>query len=259
MRTKMKLLGLVVAALGALAFGLQSTSDRDGTILGIPAGSASSSAPAAEGTYHPAAGGELDELLDQVEVVRSRPEVPGYDRDCGAGHSCSFGPAWTDDVDVAGGHNGCGTRDDILARDLTDVRHRPGTHNCVVIAGELADPYTGTRIEFRKENALEVGIDHVIPLARAWDLGASRWPEERRRDFANDPLNLLAVSGPANSSKADQGPGEWLPLNAAFRCEYLARYLSVTVAYDLPITQADHDAITELEPHCSPNLRESTS
>lgn len=260
MRDKIKLLSLILGAIGALVLGLQAAAGHSQITPGSPTdsgstspspGAASSSVPPARGTYHPSAGGDLDELLDRVQVVADRSTVPGYDRDCGSGHACSFGPAWTDDVEVADGHNGCGTRDDILGRDLTDVRHRPGTHDCVVLAGTLVDPYTGTRIAFRKEHATEVGIDHIIPLARAWDLGASTWPAERRRDFANDPRNLLAVSGPANSSKGDQGPGEWLPINAAYRCEYLARYMVVAAAYDLPITQADHDTVTELAPRCA--------
>jgi len=143
------------------------------------------------------------------------------------------------------------TRNDVLARDLVDVELRPDTNGCVIIAGSLADPYTGQRISFVKERAYEVGIDHLYPLARAWDLGAATWSLDRRRDFANDPRNLLAVSGQANSSKSDRGPGEWLPLNVGYRCAYVARYLDVSIAYDLPITQADHHAVRTIAEHCT--------
>lgn len=205
----------------------------------------------AEGTYQQGAGAELDELLDQVDVVPDRPGVPGYDRECGSAHACSFGQAWSDDVDVAGGHNGCDTRNDILARDLDNTQTRPGTHGCVIIVGTLDDPYTAERIHFTKEKAYEVGVDHLYPLARAWDLGAAEWSPQQRQNFANDPRNLGAVSGSANSSKGDSGPGEWLPINSKYRCAYVADYLSVAIAYRLPITAADYDAGVELAEHCT--------
>ena len=204
-----------------------------------------------QGTYRSGAGGDLDEMLDQVSVVPDRPSVPGYDRECGTGHACSFGQDWSDDVDVHGGHNGCDTRNDILARDLVDLELRPDTNECVVIAGTLADPYIGEQISFLKEEAYEVGVDHVFALARAWDLGAAAWTIDQRRNFANDPINLLAVSGSANSSKSDRGPGEWMPLNASYRCSYVVRYLEVAIAYELPIVQADHEAARILAPYCT--------
>ena len=48
-----------------------------------------------------------------------------------------FGPAWKD-VD----HNGCDTRNDILARDLKTISDRRNA--CVITAGQLADPYSGS-------------------------------------------------------------------------------------------------------------------
>ena len=75
-------------------------------------------------------------------------------------------------------------------------------------------------------------IDHLYPLARAWDMGAARWPLRRRIDFANDQAaNLLAVDGPANASKNDAGPGEWMPINRSYRCTYVLRYLQVARKY----------------------------
>lgn len=209
-----------------------------------------SSAGTEEGTYRPPKLGRLPKLLKQVDVVPDRPDVGGYDVECGTGHACSYGPAWSDDTGAPLAHNGCDTRNDLLARSMTQLVYRDNTHECVVIAGVLDDPYTGQRIEFRKEAAHEVGIDHLIPRARAWDLGAWKWTPEQRATFANDPANLIAVSGRANSSKSDRGPGEWLPINANYRCTYIARYLAVSISYDLPITQADHSAARLQAKHC---------
>jgi hypothetical protein len=195
--------------------------------------------------------GELMRLLAKVTVVDGRPTMPGYDRDCGPGDGCSFGPDWSDDVDVELGHNGCDTRNDLLARSLQEPTFRPNSADCVVVAGVLeADPYTGERIKFVKDRAYQLHVDHIYPLARAWDMGAAGWSEQRRRNFANDPRNLLVVSGSANSSKQDSGPGEWLPLSAGYRCAYLAQYLQVADVYRLPVTRADRAAVELLAPRC---------
>jgi hypothetical protein len=182
--------------------------------------------------------------LRQIRVLATRPEVPGYRRD-------EFGQSWTDDHAGRGGHNGCDTRNDVLAAQLTEVQYR-GRSRCIAIAGTLpTDPYTGRRIEFRKADAAKVQIDHLYPLARAWDMGAAYWPLQRRIDFANDQAaNLLAVDGPANASKNDDGPGEWMPINRNYRCTYVLRYLQVARKYALPITAADHDAAKAITRTC---------
>lgn len=113
---------------------------------------------------------------DGVVVLDREPVgVPGYERALGAGQGCVFGPAWSDDVTVRLGHNGCDTRNDILSAQLTGVTYRPGTGNCVVLTGRLNDSYTGQVVQFTKDDAAAVQIDHVYPLSVAWDRGASQW------------------------------------------------------------------------------------
>jgi hypothetical protein len=82
-------------------------------------------------------------------------------------------------------------------------------------------------------------------------MGAAHWPIQRRVDFANDEAaNLLAVDGPANASKNDDGPGEWLPINRRHRCTYVLRYLQVARKYTLPITAADRDTAQAITRTC---------
>lgn len=240
---------LGVVLLVAVAVHLLGLTDGLGKQLDRSEEDLNTSAPVQEGTYR-AGELDLDELLEQVEVHPSRPDVDGYDRKCGTEHACSFGQPWSDDVEVKFGHNGCDTRNDLLRTSLRDIETRPGTHECVIVAGTLADPYTGEQLQFRKAAAHEIAIDHLYPLARAWDMGAAEWTDDQRRTFANDPRNLIAVSGPANSSKQDLGPGEWMPINAAYRCTYLVRYLEVSLHYRLPVTQTDHDTAEQLTPYC---------
>jgi Protein of unknown function (DUF1524) len=177
------------------------------------------------------------DLVDQL-TVKGRAPKTGYSRE-------QFGPAWAD-VD----RNGCDTRNDILNRDLTAKQWRPGTHGCVVIAGLLADPYTGTSIPFAKADASAVQIDHVVALSDAWQKGAASWSAARRLAFANDPLNLLAVDGPSNERKSDGDTATWLPPNKSYRCRFVARQVAVKAKWDLWVTAAERDAIVRVLAKC---------
>jgi hypothetical protein len=165
--------------------------------------------------------------------VKGRAPMTGYDRD-------EFGPAWAD-VD----HNGCDTRNDVLKRDLKKETFKEGTHDCVVLTGILDDPYSGETIEFERgqTTSMEVQIDHVVALADAWQKGAGKWAEDRRKELANDPLNLLAVDGPLNSQKGAGDAATWLPPRRAYRCAYVSRQINVKVKYDLWVTKAEKSAM----------------
>ncbi|MEV3990297.1 HNH endonuclease family protein [Streptomyces sp. NPDC049837] len=174
--------------------------------------------------------------LIEALTVKGRGPRTGYDRD-------EFGYAWMDTADgVPLARNGCDTRNDLLRRDGQEPRFRSGS-DCVVVAMTLHDPYTGRTIEWRKQRAAEVQIDHVVPLSYGWQMGASRWPEGKREQLANDPLNLLPVDGPANSAKSDSGPASWLPPNKRVRCSYAVRFAQVAKKYELPVTRADKRAM----------------
>ena len=185
----------------------------------------------------PPAGGSAAEVLATLPVKGRAPET-GYDRD-------QFGPAWSD-VD----RNGCDTRNDVLARDLTDEAFKPGTHDCLVVSGTLADPYTGQTIAFERGDGSSVDIDHVVALGNGWVTGAFGWDEARRTAFANDPLNLLAVDYSANRQKGDGDAATWLPGAKGYRCAYVARQVAVKSAYGLWVTQAEHDAIAGVLDTC---------
>jgi hypothetical protein len=177
--------------------------------------------------------------LDRIPVKGRAPKT-GYTRD-------EFGPAWADTD-----HNGCDTRNDVLSRDLTDETFKPGTNNCVVTTGTLADKYTGTTIEFIRgqDTSNAVQIDHIVPLSDAWQKGAQQLSAAQREELANDPVNLMAADGLTNSAKGDKDAATWLPPNRAFRCEYVARQTAVKDKYSLWMTQAEHDAINGILKAC---------
>ena len=178
--------------------------------------------------------------------VKGRAPKTGYER-------AAFGPAWTDDVDVDGGHNGCDTRNDVLRRDLTAELLKPGTHGCVVLSGTLADPYTGRTIVFARgrSSSSKVQIDHVVALGDAWVTGAQQLTPTQRTTLANDPLNLLAVDGPTNGAKGDADAASWLPPNKAFRCTYVARQVAVKQRYHLWVTPAERAQIARVLTGCA--------
>lgn len=161
-----------------------------------------------------------------------------------------FGKAWSDDVNVEFGHNDCNTRDDILRRDLTDLVVRPGT--CYAQSGVLHDPYSGAVIPFLRgpDTSNSIEIDHVVSLADAWYKGARAWDPQRRLDFANDPRNLLAVSPKANFDKAFRDAASWLPPNAAFRCDFVARQVAVKTAYGLWLSAKEKQAMADVLARC---------
>ncbi|MFJ4818448.1 HNH endonuclease family protein [Streptomyces sp. NPDC088801] len=170
-------------------------------------------------------------LIEKV-ATKGRGPRTGYERD-------EFGYAWMDTADgVPLARNGCDTRNDLLKLHGRHVRFRSGS-DCVVVAMELYDPYTGKDIDWKKAKATEVQIDHVVPLSYSWQMGAARWPESKREQLANDVLNLLPVEGRANSAKRDSGPASWLPPNKKIRCSYAVRFAQVADKYELSVTTAD--------------------
>ncbi|MFE5733999.1 MULTISPECIES: HNH endonuclease family protein [unclassified Streptomyces] len=169
-------------------------------------------------------------------AVKGRAPKKGYDRE-------EFGRAWVD-VD----RNGCGTRDDILKRDLTGVRYTDG--HCKVASGTLTDdPYTGTTVPYVRGRS-KVDIDHVVALSDAWQKGAQQWSAETRRRFANDPLNLLAVDAATNRRKSDGDAATWLPPNTGYRCTYVARQVAVKKKYGVWVTEGERDAMRRVLRDC---------
>jgi uncharacterized protein DUF1524/excalibur calcium-binding domain-containing protein len=193
----------------------------------------SPAAPTPDAGSGPAALGVLAGL-----PVKGRAPQTGYSRE-------QFGPAWAD-VD----RNGCDTRNDVLTRDLTGEVYEAGTHDCVVLSGSLADPYTATTIAFAKGDGTSVDIDHVVALGNAWQTGAFAWDTARRTALANDPLNLLAVDYSANRQKGDGDAATWLPGNRGYRCAYVARQVAVKASYGLWVTRAEHDAMERVLQTC---------
>ena len=168
--------------------------------------------------------------------VKGRAPKTGYSRD-------AFGSAWADTDS-----NGCNTRDDILQRDLKDVKLTGG--DCKVSYGVLeSDPYSGKNVTYRRGKSL-VDIDHVVALSDAWQKGAKYWEAGKRIALANDPLNLLAVDSSTNRSKGDGDAATWLPPNSSYRCTYVAAQVAVKKKYGLWVSDAEKAAMEKVLKGC---------
>ncbi|MCT1556562.1 excalibur calcium-binding domain-containing protein [Helcobacillus massiliensis] len=192
-----------------------------------------SAAPAQKGTPAPADGTALA-TLRTLEVKGRAPET-GYDRD---------DYQWRQDTD----HNGCDTRNDVLRRDLQAVILKRGTRGCVVAAGQFTDLYSGKVITFDEPS--DADIDHIVALQNAHVTGAFRFGSAKRMELANDPLNLIAVDASLNRQKGSADAATWLPPNTAFRCEYVARQISVKKKYGLWVTPPERDAMERILTSC---------
>jgi hypothetical protein len=170
--------------------------------------------------------------------VKGRAPKTGYSRE-------QF-PHWKDPD-----KNGCDARNDILKRDLTKVVFKADTNNCKVVAGSLLDPYSNRLITFDlSKSASTIDIDHVVALSNAWQTGAFQLTLTQRTNFANDPLNLLAVDLKLNRQKGDGDSATWLPPFKSYRCTYVARQVSVKAKYKLWVTAPEKTAISNLLTAC---------
>lgn len=171
--------------------------------------------------------------LDSLSVKGRAPKT-GYDR-------AAF--SWRSDTD----RNGCDTRNDVLRRDLANVGLKANTNGCVVVSGQLQDPYSGQTMAFATNS---VDIDHVVALSDAWQKGAGNWSQDQRTAFANDPLNLIAVPASLNRQKSDGDAATWLPPAKSYRCEYVTRQMAIKAKYGLWVTQAEKQAVTTVLSSC---------
>ncbi|TGB15507.1 HNH endonuclease family protein [Streptomyces sp. MZ04] len=186
---------------------------------------------------HGAATGTSPTLAQLEELpVRSPSSLADYSRE-------SFGPTWSDEGTVGLSRNHCPTRQDILARDLAEaVRAKD---HCTVISGVLHDRYTGKTIRFQRgpRTSLAVQIDHIVPLALAWQSGARKLSAGQRLNLANDPENLVASDGPTNAGKGAKDASMWLPPRGDAHCWYASAQVRVKAKYRLSVSSAEKTAI----------------
>ena len=109
------------------------------------------------------------------------------------------------------------------------------SRDCRVIKGSWIGRLTGVLLS----DASDVDIDHVIPLSYAHGHGGFSWSPSKKKQFANDPLNLIPTYDIENRRKSDKGPSEYLPSDKDLACSYIKRWQAIRIKYDLNIAPDD--------------------
>lgn len=196
--------------------GRGTCSDHGGVAQsGLTTGPTALASPTARGrTVKPSQATTVQRLLASLVVAPEKDA--GYERD--------LFYLW---VSVGG----CDTRDRVLARQNL----RPANSgDCGATNGEWFSRYDGAVTS----NPSSFDIDHMVPLAEAWDSGAYRWSEAERTAFANDLAYipaLIAVSASSNRSKGERDPAEWMPERTSYWCQYLRRWVGVKYRWQLAV------------------------
>ncbi len=157
----------------------------------------------------------------------------GYNRD--------LFPHW---IDADG--DGCSTRNEVLISEADD----PVTvgSGCSLSGGRWFSYYD--RVSWTDTG--RVDIDHMVPLAEAWDSGAGSWTTSVRQSYANDlgdSRSLVGVTDSVNQTKGDQDPAEWLPTYD--NCRYLREWVAVKHRWRLSVDSAEKSALQSLASGCS--------
>ncbi|MDN5895151.1 MAG: HNH endonuclease family protein [Nocardioides sp.] len=221
---------VVVPALALLPFTAMVASSPSATATAGAASSSTSEQQVASAA-RAGKGGVVKTRLRAA--IRHRPVAKerraGYDRD-------RF-RHWVD-----ANHNCRDSRDEVLAQEsLVRVR------GCDVRRGKWRSYYDGAVTR----NSSAFDVDHLVPLAEAWDSGARGWNANTRRRYANDlgdRRTLVAVSASANRSKSDRDPAEWMPRLGA--CRYVSEWVAVKIRWRLSVDRAEKRSLTRLGNRC---------
>ncbi|MFD9466010.1 HNH endonuclease family protein [Streptomyces sp. NPDC060027] len=155
----------------------------------------------------------------------------GYNRD--------LFPHW---ITISGA---CNTRETVLKRDGSGVVTDSA---CASTSGSWYSVYDGATWTA----ASDLDIDHLVPLAEAWDSGASAWTTAQRQAFANDLTRpqLIAVTDNVNQAKGDQDPATWMPSRTAYACTYVRAWVQVKYYYNLKVDSAEKSKLTSVLSGC---------
>jgi hypothetical protein len=147
-------------------------------------------------------------------------------------------------VDADG--DGCDTRAEVLIEEADDAPTVGSS--CSLSGGRWYSYYDGVS----QTSASSLDIDHMVPLAEAWDSGAGDWSASRREAYANDlgdSRSLVGVTASLNRSKGDQDVAEWLPpIN---ECRYVKEWVAVKIRWGLTADSAEKSALSSVASGCT--------
>jgi len=137
--------------------------------------------------------------------------------------------------------DGCSTRNEVL---IAEAEEAPTVgSSCSLSGGRWYSYYDGLSWTATSD----IDIDHMVPLAEAWDSGARTWTSTERKNYANDLGyygSLVGVTDNENQEKSDADPAEWMP--DLQKCRYLKEYVSVKIRWRLSVDSTEKSALTNL-------------
>ncbi|MEW1892237.1 HNH endonuclease family protein [Streptomyces sp. NPDC085659] len=173
---------------------------------------------------------EVTKLADAVGLVTVREE----DR---TGYSRTEFKHWNSGDDKS---DGCNTRNEVL---IAEAVIAPAVEaGCKLTGGTWRSYYDGQEVT----SAGSLDIDHMVPLAEAWDSGASTWTPARREAYANDQgadISLVAVTARTNRQKADQDPADWMPPSPEAQCRYVGEWVATKLRWQLTADVRELEAL----------------
>lgn len=129
------------------------------------------------------------------------------------------------------------TRQEILEKQsLEPVTYRKSKRGfCSVKTGKWKDFYYD---EFLYK-ASQIDVDHVVPLKHAHEAGGASWSKSKKKEFANDPENLVLTNLKYNRSKGAKSITEWLPISRTHACQYVKQWFYIKEKYQLSISEEE--------------------
>ncbi|GAA4658589.1 HNH endonuclease family protein [Streptomyces chumphonensis] len=192
-------------------------------------------------TAPPATADPTPDPLQSVPLRQAIDELPVAPEDR-TGYQRSRFRHWTDEDG-----DSCSTRAEVL---IAEAVHAPQVGpGCALTGGRWLSYYDDVHVD----SARKLDVDHMVPLAEAWDSGASQWTAERREQYANDldfERSLVAVTARSNRSKADRDPAQWWVPSPQASCTYLADWVATKTRWRLSVDQAELAALNERAATC---------
>jgi hypothetical protein len=170
-----------------------------------------------------------------IKALKVAPDVR-------TGYSRSLFKHWSD-LDK----NGCNTRNDVIIHEALVKPKVDAGCKIVKDTGKWYSAYDAVTVT----NFSALDVDHMVPLAEAWDSGANKWDAAKREQYANDMGDenaLIAVTAATNRSKSDQDPAEWLPAKDV--CTYVKNWVHVKLRWSLTVDEKELKAIKDVNAKC---------
>ena len=118
-----------------------------------------------------------------------------------------------------------------------------------VTTGRWRCRFSGTWVT----DATELDIDHLVPLAEAWESGAYAWTDDLRSRYANgvglrswNRSWLLPVLSGLNRAKGAKRPDEWLPPNSRYHLHYVCDWVKTKRYWGLSVAEKERQMLLRI-------------